>query len=269
MRRSRAYSDDTEAFCPRARCRSSRAAFRQGSGRHRWSDQIESRCVRRYRHLASTFFLEHGDMWRGALLLDQPVQHRSSPVRGIPDKPLWLETKALLCSFDHCPRRSDLGLANGAGRLDINDDAELYVDEIIVGVSEECWSLVSSGPLGRGIGQRDELRHNVAGRAPGRRRDPCQHNGITLAGSSQLTFATNSGPIGRIIIAECLSNRPDIAPLFRARRTQATVLTTALQNASYCLPDGQGDRYGLGSSAASADCAGYPLLHRSRMTSRR
>jgi hypothetical protein len=28
--------------------------------------------------------------------------------------------------------------------LDINDDAELHVDEIIVGVSEKCRSLVSS-----------------------------------------------------------------------------------------------------------------------------
>ena len=35
------------------------------------------------------------------------------------------------------------------GGLDINDDAELHVDEIIVGVSEECRPLVSSGPLGR------------------------------------------------------------------------------------------------------------------------
>ena len=107
-------------------------------------------------------------MWRDALLLDQPVQHRSSPVSGIPGKPLRLEAKALLCSFDHCPHRSDLGLANGAGRLDINDDAELHVDEIIVGVGEECWSLVNSGPLGRGIGLRDKLRDNVTGRTPRR-----------------------------------------------------------------------------------------------------
>jgi hypothetical protein len=58
-------------------------------------------------------------------------------------------------------RRADLGLTNGAGGLDVNNDAELHVDEIIVGVSEKCRSLVSSGPLGRGIGWRDELRHNV------------------------------------------------------------------------------------------------------------
>src|ERR1700727_476056 len=107
-------------------------------------------------------------MWRDALLLDEPVQHRSRPVSGIPDKPPRLETKALLRSLDHRPRRSDLGLANGAGGLDINDDAELHVDEIVIGVREERRSLVSAGPLGRGIGWRDELRHNVAGRTPRR-----------------------------------------------------------------------------------------------------
>jgi hypothetical protein len=34
-------------------------------------------------------------MWRDALLLDQPVQHRSGPVSGIGCEPLRLETEAL------------------------------------------------------------------------------------------------------------------------------------------------------------------------------
>src|ERR1035437_8894786 len=105
-------------------------------------------------------------MWRDALLLDQPVQHRSCSVSGIGHKPLRLETEALLGSLDHGPCRADLGLANGPGGLDVNDDAELHVDEIVVRVSEECRSLVSAGPLGRGIGRRDELRDNFAGGAP-------------------------------------------------------------------------------------------------------
>src|SRR4030081_1481977 len=104
-------------------------------------------------------------MWRDALRLDQPVQHRSCPVGGIAHKPLRLETEALFCPFDHGPCGADLGLANGAGCLDVNDDAELHVNEIVVGVSKECRPLVSSGPLRRGIGWRDELRDNVAGGA--------------------------------------------------------------------------------------------------------
>src|ERR1700737_5069875 len=102
-------------------------------------------------------------MWRVVLPLAQPVQHRSRPVSGIPDKPLWLETKALFGPFNHGLCCADLGLANGAGCLDINDDAELHVDEIVVGVSKECWPLVGSGPLRRGIGRGNELRNSVPG----------------------------------------------------------------------------------------------------------
>ena len=74
--------------------------------------RIISKVAAREGTVISLRLVEHGDMWCDALRLDQPVQHRSSPVSGIPGKPLRLDTKALLCSFDHCPRRSDLGLAN-------------------------------------------------------------------------------------------------------------------------------------------------------------
>ena len=91
-------------------------------------------------------------MGRDAFLLDQPVQHRSRPISGIPDEPLWLETKALFGPFNHGLCCADLGLANSPGCLDINDDAELHVDQIVVGVSKECRSIMRAGPLGRGIG---------------------------------------------------------------------------------------------------------------------
>jgi hypothetical protein len=39
---------------------------------------------------------------------------------------LPLETKALLCSIDHGLRSAGFGLANGAGCLNANDDAELH-----------------------------------------------------------------------------------------------------------------------------------------------
>src|ERR1700737_3280515 len=110
--------------------------------------------------------IEHRDMWRDALLLDQPVQHRSCPVSGIADKPLRLEAEVLFGPFDHGLRSADLGLPNRAGGLDVNDNAELHVDEIVVGVREECRPLVGTGPLRRGIGRRDELRDNVAGGPP-------------------------------------------------------------------------------------------------------
>src|SRR2546423_10055535 len=97
--------------------------------------------------------VKHRDMWCDALLFDKPVQHRSRTVSGIARKPFRLETEALLCSVDHGPGGADLSLANGARCLNVNNDAKLHVDEVVVGVSKKCRSFVRSGPLCRGIGR--------------------------------------------------------------------------------------------------------------------
>src|SRR5437588_5608177 len=109
--------------------------------------RIISKVAARERAIISLRLVEHRDMRRDAFRLDQPIQHRSCPVSSIGHKPFRLETEALFCPFDHGLRRTDLGLTNGTGRLDVNDDAELHIDEIVVRVSKECWSLVRSGPL--------------------------------------------------------------------------------------------------------------------------
>src|SRR5450432_607452 len=155
--------------------------------------RVISEVAARERAVVSLRLIEHRDVWRDALLLDQPVQHRSRPVSGIPDKPLRLETKALLRSLNHGLRRTDLGLANRAGRLDVNDDAELHVDQIVVGVSKECRPLVRPGPLRRGIGRRDELRHNLAGGAPRR-----------IIEGRQILLHRAAGPLGIAIPAPIL-----------------------------------------------------------------
>jgi hypothetical protein len=61
------------------------------------------------------------------------------------------ETEGLLCPFDHGAAPTSAWRMERDG-FNVNDDAELHVDEIVVGVSEERRSLVSPGPLGRGIG---------------------------------------------------------------------------------------------------------------------
>src|SRR4029453_9653056 len=114
--------------------------------------RIISKVAARKGAIISLRLVEHGIMWRDAFLPDQPVQHRSCPVSGVSDEPLRLKAEALLCSLDHGLCRADLRLPNGAGGLDVNDNAELHVDEIVVGVREESRSLMSAGPLGRGIG---------------------------------------------------------------------------------------------------------------------
>ena len=51
---------------------------------------------------------------------------------------LRLETEALLCPFDDGPCRADLGLADGAGCFNVNDDAELHVDVSVPCNSPAC-----------------------------------------------------------------------------------------------------------------------------------
>jgi hypothetical protein len=43
-------------------------------------------------------------------------------------------------AMDPASQRIAPRFTHGAGRLDVDDDAELHVDEIVVGVSEECAS---------------------------------------------------------------------------------------------------------------------------------
>src|SRR5438067_9239246 len=95
-----------------------------------WVDvagRVISKVAAREGAILSLRLVEHRDMWRDALLLKQPVQHRCCPVSGISDKPLSPQAKARLRSLDHGLCCSDLGLTNGAGSLDINDHPELHV----------------------------------------------------------------------------------------------------------------------------------------------
>src|SRR5450432_1432496 len=98
--------------------------------------------------------------------MPSPLPTNSASVPLIGHLPRQLKTKALLCSLDHGSRRTDLGLANGAGRLDINDDAELHVEEIVARVREECRSLVraSTGP---GSDGETNLRNDIGSRPKG------------------------------------------------------------------------------------------------------
>jgi hypothetical protein len=140
--------------------------------------RIISKVAAREGAIISLRFVEHGDMWCDALLLDKPVQHRSRTVSGIGGKSLRLEAEALFGSVDHGLCSADLGLTNGAGCLDINDHPKLDVDEIVVRVSEECRSLVRPGPLGCGIGRRNELRYDNESRLAGHLNRLLQHGVI-------------------------------------------------------------------------------------------
>ena len=122
----------------------SQGLTRRGDKR-RSSGHIESHHVRRC-HRPASICRTRGCVARCPS--PRPASSASSrTVSRIPDKPLWLEAEALLCPLDHGLCRTDFGLPNGAGGLDVNDNAELHIDEIVVGVSKECRPLVSPGPL--------------------------------------------------------------------------------------------------------------------------
>src|SRR5262249_7143914 len=70
--------------------------------------------------------VDHRDV-RGYLrFVDQPVEVGSRTVARIASKPPGLDVKALLGAFDHSPGRAHFGLADGARRLDVHDDAGLH-----------------------------------------------------------------------------------------------------------------------------------------------
>lgn len=106
-------------------------------------------------------------MNRHAVLLacQWSVEPNRRPCRPPPLRP---DAETLLGPFDHRLRRADLGLADGARGHDVHDDAELHVDQIVVGIGKECRTAHGSGPLRRRIGGRDELRRDRARRAEGR-----------------------------------------------------------------------------------------------------
>ena len=104
-----------------------------------------------------------------------PTNSASAPLSG--HLPRQLKTKALLCSLDHGSRRTDLGLANGAGRVDINDDAELHVEEIVARVREECRSLCAR-LLGCGSDGETNLRNDIGSRPKGLVLTICLHRAV-------------------------------------------------------------------------------------------
>src|SRR6202008_3866396 len=108
--------------------------------------------------------VDHRNLRRDSLLIDNPIERLGGAIGRIGGKVVRLESEALLSPFDHRLRRTNLSLTNGSGSLDINDDAELDINEIIIGIGKECWPAPRAGPLRGRIGRRHELRCHIARR---------------------------------------------------------------------------------------------------------
>src|SRR6266567_17137 len=89
------------------------------------------------RSVFSLRFVDHRDVRRYLCLVDQPVEVGSGTVGGVAREPFGLDGEALLGAFDHGLGRANFGLADGARRLDVHDDAGLHVNQIIVGIGKE------------------------------------------------------------------------------------------------------------------------------------
>src|SRR6185312_6186260 len=104
------------------------------------------------------------NVWRDLLLVDDPIERFGRTISRVGGKVVRLEIEALFGPLDHRLCGADLSLTHGSRRFDINDDAELDINEIIIGISKECWPAHRTGPLRGPIARRDELRCHIARR---------------------------------------------------------------------------------------------------------
>lgn len=77
------------------------------------------------------------DVRRDLIVIDEPIEVRARTIGRITGKPLGLQAKALFRSLDHRLGGTDLCLTDGPRSLDTDDDTELDVDQIVVGIGEE------------------------------------------------------------------------------------------------------------------------------------
>src|SRR5215471_4208501 len=132
-----------------------------------WADinvafSVVPKVFSRKRPILALRFVDYRDMRRDLFLIDDPVERLSRAIGRVCGKSGRLDIETLLGAFDHCLSCTDLCLSDGAGGLDIHDDADLDVDEIIVRIGEERWPAHRTGPLCGWIGRRDKLRRYLA-----------------------------------------------------------------------------------------------------------
>ena len=117
--------------------------------------------------VAALGLVEDRDVRLDPTLMHEPREHLGRTIRTVGGQPLRIEPEAILAAFDHRACRTDLGLADRAARLDVDDDGMVHVDQVVGGVGEERVALQRSGPLGSRIGARHELRLHLARCTPG------------------------------------------------------------------------------------------------------
>src|SRR4029077_17840743 len=79
------------------------------------------------RAVVASGLVKDGNVRGNLLVVYDPVKGGGRSISGSRREPGGLQAEAVLGAVDHGPGRTDLGLANGARSLDIDDDAELHI----------------------------------------------------------------------------------------------------------------------------------------------
>src|SRR5262245_50698437 len=185
---------------------------------------VEREVLPAQRAVLSLGLVDDGNVRSDLLVVDDPVERRGRPIGRVRRKSLRFQTEALFGALDHRLRCADLRLTNGARGLDIDDDSELHIDQVVVGVGKKRWSSHRAGPLGRRIGRRHKLRRDLA-----RRTEDCMIEGcyILFHGPARgrgaawlLPFAArDSAPIFGISNSPAPTNRKSFATDWPGRNT--------------------------------------------------
>src|SRR3569832_178546 len=92
-----------------------------------------------------------------------------------------MEGEVLCGSLDHALGRENFGLPDGGGRLDIDNDRMLHIDQVVRGVSKERLSAMGASPACCRVCRRDVLGNDL-GSSPKSR--IVQHGKILIDGAA-------------------------------------------------------------------------------------
>jgi hypothetical protein len=98
-------------------------------------------------------FVDNRDVRRDILVFDEPVEVRAGTIGRIGREPLGFDIEALLGAINHGLPRANFGLADSTRGFYVHDDAELHVDQIVIGIGEERRASQRAGPLRGRVGR--------------------------------------------------------------------------------------------------------------------
>lgn len=104
---------------------------------------------------------EDGHVRLDPVLVEQPPQHLGGAIGAVTKNPARIKIEPFERALDHALGGQHFRLADRRGRLDIDDDRVLNVDQVVRRIRKVSLSAVRSRPARRRIGGRHELRRDL------------------------------------------------------------------------------------------------------------